>query len=410
MEQSELDLIAAVRELARTRFADRATASDRSGAFCRENVEDLLALRVPAMLFPKDVGGLGVSAETQLRVVEEVAYGDGSTGVALNMHLFTADALQGMPPFPRRNAVIEDMAKTGAMICGPVSIPSGEVDNRRSGLRFTDEGDSLVATGRVGFATMSEAAKYVFAVGTMAKGEGAEADMVLSFPELASPGITNLKNWDAMGYRSTASHDLQFEGFRVPKGEALVLPVAAVRMIAQAAAANPAMAAGRARGALGICAIWLGLAQAAYDFTLDYVGKRHGLVAGDGAVFGQPGYRSAEPWAQFGIGDMDHWLASGRIMLYDMVRRLNEPPASTNAFNLEMVRVIYHLRRMSEEVSAGAMRVCGAHAYVRNRPLERIFRDMVGSNVMAWKTDQLRQTLGQGALGMDITIGGPAPA
>jgi alkylation response protein AidB-like acyl-CoA dehydrogenase len=212
-----------------------------------------------------------------------------------------------------------------------------------------------------------------------------------------------------MGYRSTASHDLLFEGFRISKSEAPLLPVAAVRMIAQAASANPAMAAGRARGPLGICAIWLGLAQAAYDFTLDYVGQRHGLVAGDSTVFGQVGFRAAEPWAQYGIGDMDHWLSSGRVMLYDMVRRLGDPFPSTNAFNLEMVRVIYHLRRMSEEVSAGAMRVCGAHAYVRSRSLERIFRDMVGSNVMAWKTDQLRQTLGQGALGLPITIGGPAP-
>jgi len=63
---------------------------------------------------------------------------------------------------------------------------------------------------------------------------------------------------------------------------------------------------------------------------------------------------------------------------------------------------------MSEEVSAGAMRVCGAHAYVRNRPLERIYRDMVGGNVMAWKTDELLHSLGLSALGREITFVGPA--
>ena len=75
-----------------------------------------------------------------------------------------------------------------------------------------------------------------------------------------------------------------------------------------------------------------------------------------------------------------------------------------------MIRTIYHLRRMSEEVSAGAMRVCGAHAYVKGKPLERIFRDMVGGNVMAWKTDQLRLSLGQGALGLPVSLGGPVGA
>jgi hypothetical protein len=45
---------------------------------------------------------------------------------------------------------------------------------------------------------------------------------------------------------------------------------------------------------------------------------------------------------------------------------------------------------------------------VRNRPLERIFRDMVGGNVMAWKTDELVMSLGQSALGLPISFVGPA--
>jgi alkylation response protein AidB-like acyl-CoA dehydrogenase len=409
VEQSEAELIEAVRTLARGPFAARAAANDLSGAFCAESIEDLRRLGIPAMGLPKELGGLGVSIETHLRIVEEIAYGDGSAAVALNMHLFSAEALNAMPPFPRRNTVVEDMARNRAMICGPVSIPTSEIDNRRSGLRVHEDGDALVVEGKVGFASASEGAKYVFAVGTVAR-EGTDPDIVMMFPELAAPGVTVLKNWDALGFRSTASHDIAFDGLRLPKGEALVMPVVMMRALLEAAAANPATAAARARGPLGIAAIWLGLAQAAFDFTLDYVGKRHGLIAGDSAVFGAPGYRAAEPWAQFGIGEMDAWLSSGRVVLYDMARHAGDQFASTNEFNRAMVRTIYHLRRMCEEVSAGAMRVCGAHAYVRSRPLERIFRDMVGSNVMAWKTDQLRQTLGMAALGMPITVGGPAPA
>ncbi|MBI2766850.1 MAG: acyl-CoA/acyl-ACP dehydrogenase [Chloroflexi bacterium] len=409
MEQSESDLIAAVRELARGKFAARAREHDLEGTFVAENIGELRALRIPAMGLGADLGGLGVTPETHIRVVEEVAYGDGSTAVALNMHLFAAEALLGLPPFPRRDAVLQDVGKNAALLCGPVSIPSGELDNRASGLRAIEDGDVLKVNGRVGFASMSEGAKYVMAVGTVARGEGAEPDIAMMMPAIDSPGIRILGNWDAMGFRATASHDLAFEDVSVPKGEALVAPMAMIRVIIEAAAANPVLAQQRARGALGICAIWLGLAQAAFDFTVDYVGKRHGLAAGDTTLFGQVGYRGAEPWAQVGIGEMDHWLETGRIVLYDMVRRLGTPFASTQEFNRAMVRVVYHLRRMSEEVSAGAMRVCGAHAYVRSRPLERIFRDMVGCNVMAWKTDQLRQTLGMAALGMPIAIGGPSP-
>jgi alkylation response protein AidB-like acyl-CoA dehydrogenase len=165
----------------------------------------------------------------------------------------------------------------------------------------------------------------------------------------------------------------------------------------------------RARGALGILAIWLGLAQSAFDFTLDYVKQRHGYLAGPASALGQsPGFRSEQPWAQFGIGNMEHWLETGRIVLYECVDRLETPFESNQAFTRHLVRCVYHLRRMSEEVSQGAMKVCGAHAYVKNRPLERIFRDMVGGNVMAWKTDELMHSLGLSALGQPISFVGPA--
>ena len=409
MEQTEADLIAAVRELARTKLVERAARHDREGAFVADNVAELQALGVTGMFVEKAFGGLEVSTETQTRIVEEVAYGCGSTAVALNMHLFTALALQGMPPLPFREPILREVAK-GALMCGPVSIPSGEVDNRGSGLVFRDEGDTFVVNGRVGFASMSEGATYVFATGTIPH-EGGEPDFVIAFPRLDAPGLRNLKNWDAMGFRATASHDLAFEEVRIPKSEGFAIPLAMLRALGAAGAGQSGMALTRAKGVLGILAIWQGLAQAAFDFTVDYVQKRHGMVAGESTLFGSIGYRAAEPWAQMGLGEMEHWVSTGRILLYDMARRCDEAAkGDQQAFNREMVRVVYHLRRMSEEVSAGAMRTCGAHAYVRSRSLERIFRDMVGSNVMAWKTDQLRQTLGQAALGMPIAIGGPAPA
>ena len=154
--------------------------------------------------------------------------------------------------------------------------------------------------------------------------------------------------------------------------------------------------------------IWLGLAQAAFEFTLEYVGKRHGYLAGASQAGGEIGYRSNEAWAQMAIGKMDHWLGTGRTVLFDTVARLDGPFDDVAHFTRHMARTVYHLRLMSEEVADGAIRTCGAHAYVSGSRLERIYRDMVGSNVMAWKTDQLQHMLGLAALGRDITLAGPA--
>ncbi|MBA4181182.1 MAG: acyl-CoA dehydrogenase, partial [Anaerolinea sp.] len=229
-------------------------------------------------------------------------------------------------------------------------------------------------------------------------------------PEMATPGLKLMHNWDAMGLRGTASHDIVAEDMRVPKNEAMVVPVAMLRMIQQAQAQIVSVPNQlRARHALGITAIWVGLAQAAFDFTLGYVGKRYGYLAGPNiGTVGTVGFRSEQAWAQMGIGNMEHWVETGRVVLYDMIGRLNTPYPSNQEFTRHLIRTVYHLRRMSEEVSAGAMKVCGAHAYVKGSPLERIFRDMVGGNVMAWKTDELQLSLGQGALGLPVSFVGPA--
>lgn len=410
MEQWETDLIGKVRELARDQFASRSVKEDREGAFPHENIHELVALKVPAMALTKDMGGLDISVEAQTRIMEEIAYGDGSTAVALNMHAIVAGMLQAMPPFPRRDFVLNDMGQNGALICGPGSIPSGGLDNRQAGYKAAEDGDFVVFNGKAGFASMSEGAKYTIMGGTIDRGEGNQPDMALTVPELSTPGIKNMLNWDAMGLRGTASHDIVAENVRIPKTEALIIPTAMMRAVleAQSQIINVETQQ-RARGALGIVAIWLGLSQAAFDFTIDYVKQRHGYLAGAVSALGnQPGFRSEQPWAQFGIGNMEHWLETGRTILYDTVRRLETPFESPQAFTRHMVRTVYHLRRMSEEVAQGAMKVCGAHAYVRNRPLERIFRDLVGGNVMAWKTDELQHSLGLSALGQPITFVGPA--
>lgn len=409
METWEQELVEKVTALAQGSFAERAALADSEGEFSQENMDELRKLGLPGLALPKSVGGLEASAEAQMRIIEAIAYCDASTAVALNMHLLVAGFVSVFPMFPRKDAMLKDITENGALVCAPGSVPTAELDDRPAGYKVTEDGDHLVFNGKAGFASGSDGAGYVLIGGSIDRGEGNDDDIVISLPTPETSGLTIRGNWDAMGLRATASHDVLCENMRIPRTEAMVVPAALVRMALEAAAANPVAAQQRAVGALGILAIWLGLAQAAFDETLEYVRERHGYLAGPAANLGKPvGFRSDEAWAQMGIGDMEHWLETGRVMLYDSVRRLDTAFPSTEEFTRHIVRTVYHLRRMSEEVSAGAMRVCGAHAYVRGRNLERIFRDMVGGNVMAWKTDQLKLTLGQGALGMPITFAGPA--
>ena len=98
----------------------------------------------------------------------------------------------------------------------------------------------------------------------------------------------------------------------------------------------------------------------------------------------------------------------GRSLLYDALRQVEEPFPDRQSWVRFQVRTTYHLRRMAEEVAQGAMSVAGAHGYVRGSEIDRLYRDLTGGIVMAWKTDELRHSLGLSALGQEITIVGPA--
>ncbi|MFI5316946.1 MAG: acyl-CoA dehydrogenase family protein [Myxococcota bacterium] len=406
MLQREVELVESVRDLARKKFAERAAQADRERRFPRENMDELVALGVHALILPQDIGGLGMGAEALVRVMEAIAWADASTAVALNMHVLIAHFLRFIPMFPHGARVIEDIARGGALICGPGSVPTGDLDNRKSGFRVREAGDRWIVDGKAGFASMSEGATYVMLGGWIEGSESQEPRALIAMPRSDSPGMRNLRNWDAMGMRATASHDIECVGLEIPRDEAFVAPLSLLREGQRSLGVEAQKV--RSWGALGILGIWVGLAQAAFEFTLEYVGKRHGYLAGHSQAGGEVGYRSDEAWAQVAIGRMDHWLGTGRVVLDDTLRRLDGPFDDVAQFTRHMVRTVYHLRRMSEEVAGDAMRTCGAHAYVTGSRLERIYRDMIGGNVMAWKTDQLVHMLGLASLGREITLAGPA--
>src|SRR5687768_15964189 len=103
MEQWEIDFVAGVSELARTKMAERAAEVDRTGVLSQENVADLKAIGATSVFLPVEYGGKGQSIEGTARMLEAVAYVDGSTAVALNMHMLVADALLNSPPWPYRD-------------------------------------------------------------------------------------------------------------------------------------------------------------------------------------------------------------------------------------------------------------------------------------------------------------------
>ena len=397
-------LIEQVRELARGPFRERAADADRDGQLPIDNFNELAELGISGLLISEALGGLEADGDTLVRLIEEIAYGDPSTAVALNMHLLVTAIAGALPPYPYRDQVLKACAE-GAWCCAPGSIPSRELDNTSTGFSATEDGTDLVISGRAGFASGADAARFAM-VGALID-RPTEPDLVIALPDLTNEAITNRNNWDGMGLRSTASHDVVIEELRLPRTDCFVVPLSLLRMGEQMIPQLQWQR--RALPGLGICAIWLGNAQAMFDETVEYLRQRRGyLASANSPLGGSNELRSQQAWAQMALGEMDSWLASGRTMLYHAVGEVDRAYSDRQSFIRMQVRTTHHLRRMAEEVAQISIKTTGAHAYVKGQPLERLYRDLTGGIVMAWKTDELQHSLGLAALGEEITIVGPA--
>lgn len=377
-------------------YAARVARADREGRMAVENVHDLQAAGITGLPVAPDFGASGPTVALQVGVMELLGRYDASTAVALNMHYVGARTLSRLPSFPRRDEALAAITANEATICGAFSNPAAELDSRRARLSCRLEDGQYVLNGRAGFGSMSDAASYAM-LGGMVEGSDPEDPLIMmTVGRFGEAGLIRHANWSAMGMRGTGSNDIECVDFRVPESDCLVVPVSSIRQSRQTDVAVVAF---------GITGIWLGLAQAAFEFTLDHVQHRYGYMAEGTPNPSSARYRADEAWAQVAIGNMDHWLGTGRDLLGSTVARMD---AGEDVPTRDLVRTLFHLRKMAEEVSMGAMKVCGAHGFVTAQPLERIFRDLIGGIVMAWKTDQLQQTLGIGALGRAIQFTGPA--
>jgi alkylation response protein AidB-like acyl-CoA dehydrogenase len=174
------ELIAIARRLAREHFAPRAERHDREVSFPFDDYADLRAEGLLGLCVPERYGGLGTDYETYCLVAEQLAQGNASTALTLNLHCLVmlmmgpiADAM-AMPPAMRerheklRAVKYREVVEEGAFYGQPHSEPveQGEADatlavgGRRFGTTARKVEGGYVVNGRKFFVSLAGAAPY----------------------------------------------------------------------------------------------------------------------------------------------------------------------------------------------------------------------------------------------------------
>ncbi len=394
------ELVALARDLARDRFAPRAERHDREASFPFDDFADLREAGLLGLCVPRRYGGRGASYETYCRVAEQIAQGSGSTALTFNMHCLTmlmmgemADAMPMPAPARERHERLRarkfrEVVEDGVFYGQPHSEPveQGQTDTaltmggRRFGTTARKVDGGYVVSGRKFFVSLAGAAPcYATPAIRIGDEPWIERTLYLRVPRDA-PGVSFPGEWDPMGMRATVSLDMLLEDVFVPD-EAEVLPPGLFGALYNA---FPHLSP------LTFSATFLGLMQAAYDYTIAYL---------TGKVPGAPGQPTELAVKGHAVAEMLFALEAARALYYRAIAeaRVDAPNDAVQRARAAHVTVLRSAVMLTQE----AIRVCGGRALLRRHPLERYARDArAGALMRPWTQDIAIQQAWECALGL----------
>jgi alkylation response protein AidB-like acyl-CoA dehydrogenase len=385
------DLIALAAELGQKNFAARAATYDKEARFPFENYADLRASGLLGICVPREHGGLGADFSTYVMVAAEIGRHCGATALSYNMHVcstmwagFIADALT-MTPEQRadhahnRAIHFERIVKHGKVYSQPFSEGGAAAAGKAPfGTLALPVDGGYVVNGKKIFASLSGAADYYGALCTLDKPGATQKDSLYLAVPADAPGVSVVGEWDPLGMRGTVSRTLLFKDVFVPH-TARLMPEG---LYWQAAARYPHMFA-------TLSPTYMGIAQAAYDFTVAYLRAE---------VPGMPPVkRRMYPTKQIAVADMRIKLEQTRALFLQNARDVSVDPDKDT--RMRLLAAHYTIMENAQALAALAVRTCGGQSMLKSLPLERLYRDArCGSLMLPWTAELCQDRLGRECL------------
>jgi alkylation response protein AidB-like acyl-CoA dehydrogenase len=391
--EAEAKLIEKARRFGADVLAPRAAEHDRAATFPIENFRDMHAEGLLAICVPKEDGGLGADFHTYCLAAAELGRYCGATALSWNMHVCStlwtgalADELdltaqERTLHTTRRRMHYRRIVEDGAIYSQPFSEGGAAAAGVVAfGTEARPVKGGFIINGKKIFASLSGAADY-YGVLCTERGEGEEASrrntLYIAVPASA-PGVSVTGDWDPLGMRATVSRTLLLTDVFVPEEEMLMPHGVYFR----AASTFPHMF-------LTLSPTYMGLAQAAYDFTVSYL---RGEVPGT-----PPVKRRMFPTKQIAVAEMHVMLEQTKALWFQAIREARANPTREQVMRAYAAQ--YTVMENANALAAKAIRTCGGQAMLKSLPLERIYRDSrCGSLMLPWTAEICLDRLGRETL------------
>jgi alkylation response protein AidB-like acyl-CoA dehydrogenase len=343
----------AVHDFVAREVKPKAKEVDEEARFNWEAVRKMGPLGLLGLNIPEEYGGAGVDAISAAIAIEELGWGCGSTALAIAAHngLGTAPvALFGSEEIKQR--FLHPTASGEGKLAALALTEPGAGSDLKGGVsvRAHRQGDEWVINGSKMWCTNASIADFIVTLVRTDPGGGSHSLSLILVPT-DSAGLHIAAPEKKMGLMGSPTHAVTYDEVRVPAGYLLGEQGQGLMQTLRVLDG----------GRVGIGALAVGLAQAAFEEAVAYAQERE--------TFGKPiaGYQAI----QWMLADAATEIQTARLMVYYAAWLKSQ----SRSYNKEASMAKLFATEMAERVCRNAIQVHGGYGYSREFPVERIYRD-----------------------------------
>ncbi|MCP3741363.1 acyl-CoA dehydrogenase family protein [Rossellomorea sp. BNER] len=340
-----------IRDFAQEEVAPGALERDRTKEFPKEAFSKLAELGMMGLPFPEEYGGAGADTVSFAIVTEELSKACASTGITYSAHI----SLGGAPI--NLFGTEEQKQKYLGPICrgesfGAFGLTEPNAGSDAGGTQTTavKDGDDYIINGNKVYITNASYAKHLALTAITGKKDGKKEISAIIVPTDAE-GFKVIDNYEKMGLNASNTTELVLENVRVPQENLLGKEGEGFKQFLMTLDG----------GRIGIGAMAVGVAQAAYEKALQYSKERK--------QFGKT--LSEFQVTQFKLADMALKIELARNMVYKAAWLKDQG----RPFTKEASMCKLYASEISMEVADEAIQIHGGYGYMKEYHVERYMRD-----------------------------------
>jgi len=370
----------AARDFAQKEIAPIATEFDESGEFPMATIKKMGEMGFMGIEVPEEYGGADMDTLSYVLALEEICKVDASHGtiMSVNNSLYCHGIMKFGTEEQKQKYIIP-VASGKAIGAYSLTEPMSGSDAGTMRTRAIRDGDEYILNGRKSWVTSGPVADYIV-VFMKTDLEKAHKGITAFIVPSDAPGYSRGKKEPKLGIRASATSEILFEDCRIPienrlgdDGEGFKIAMTVLDV-----------------GRIGIAAQALGIAEAAYEASLQYARERE--------AFGQP--IGQFQGIAFKLADMKTRIEAARLLVYNAAMAKENAKRTGERFSLQSSIAKLFASETAMFCAHAAVQIHGGIGYSKEYPVERYFRDAKITEIYEGTSEIQRLVISRSEIGL----------